>query len=776
MSISDFLFRLKNVSKASGGWIACCPAHDDHSPSLSVSEGADGRILIKCHAGCSAQQVVAAINLTMADLFPVSKDGFNFPAIAGKSARAAQYRARKPMRETSFHPYSKDGQLHAGVFRFDPADGSHGKQYVPVHSTPDGGALGDPPDGWPLYRLEEIQARLDDPVFLVEGEKAADALAGLGLLATTSAHGSNAWKKTDWSPLAGRDLIAMPDNDDAGRKYIEDVIAHVYELGKPKSLRRIELSHLAAKADAFDLVAVLREECVFDDQISDEIFSMAQEWEPVLSSAEGLSNMAEKPEPPEFALIKQLASIYGDPFGRSVKNRPLSVNQRFAAAWCTHSLDLIFDPTHNSFYEYEPKTGLWEQRTDAFVADQIGNEVGKLLSVLSAVHLLPKCGNSLSVAICNILKGKLEKRDVWNKSENRIHLANGMLKIGAGTTVRHLSGFSPEYYSRNRSAYSWDLYAQCPRFISELLEPALSAEDIILLQKYAGQCLLGRNASQTLLMIRGTAGGGKSTLCEVIENVIGEENVTQLRVEQLTNRFESQRFQGRTLLSGKDVAGNFLDSKGAYMLKSLVGGDRLEGEVKGGNLSFAIRGEYNSIITSNSCLCVRLDGDAAAWRRRLLIIDFDQPPVEKRIPFFSARLLEEEGAGILRWMIDGAIALLADLEQFGAIQLSETQTKRVEDLLSESDSIRAFVRDCIVKADSCCDITTSELTTAYFDYCDARGWEPRSRRRFETSATDIMMEIHRASRRNDIERDGTKHRGYSNVRFIDHPYGDGVES
>ena len=769
MNISDFLSHLKKVSKCSGGWKACCPAHDDRSPSLSITEGDDGRILVKCHAGCTTEQVVAAMSLTMADLFPISTDTFNFPAIAGKSAQTARYRSRKPMRETSFHPYKKDGQLHAGVFRFDPADGSDGKQYVPVHSTSDGGAIGDPPDGWPLYRLEEIQTRSDEPVFLVEGEKAADALSGLGLLVTTSAHGSNAWKKTDWSPLAGRDLIAMPDHDDAGRKYIEDVITHIFGIGKPKSIRRIELSHLAEKADAYDLVAVLREECVSEDQIPEEIFSMAAAWAPS-------QNESEEPETesPEIEIFKKIAARYGDPFSRSPKGKPTSINQRFAAAWCAHSLNLLFDPTHDSFYEYDPPTGLWIQLTDAFVSDKVGDTIGEMLSLLSAVHLLPKCGQSLMIAVTTILKGRLEKRDVWNKPDNRIHLANGMLQLSAGEPSQ-LGAFSREFYSRNRSAYSWDLNARCPRFIGELLDPALSSDDILLLQKYAGQCLLGRNASQTLLLIRGTAGGGKSTLCEIIEKVIGEENVAQLRIEQLTSRFESQRFQGRTLLSGKDVAGNFLDSKGAYMLKALVGGDRMEGEVKGGNLSFAIRGEYSSIITSNSRLCVRLDGDAGAWRRRLLIIDFDQPPVEKRIPFFAARLLEEEGAGILRWMIDGAVALLSDLEQVGAIQISKTQTKRVEDLLAESDSIRAFVRDSIEKADAQFNITTAELTTAYFDYCDARGWEARPRRRFENSVADVMMEIHRSARRNDIRRDEKNCRGYSLVRFIDPSLGHGGE-
>ena len=46
-----------------------CPAHDDHRPSLSVTEGRDGRVLLKCHTGCTPEDIVAALGLTMADLF-----------------------------------------------------------------------------------------------------------------------------------------------------------------------------------------------------------------------------------------------------------------------------------------------------------------------------------------------------------------------------------------------------------------------------------------------------------------------------------------------------------------------------------------------------------------------------------------------------------------------------------------------------------------------------------------------------------------------------------
>lgn len=46
--------------KVGGGWTACCPAHDDHSPSLSIRD-AGGKVLVRCHAGCSQQSVVAAL-------------------------------------------------------------------------------------------------------------------------------------------------------------------------------------------------------------------------------------------------------------------------------------------------------------------------------------------------------------------------------------------------------------------------------------------------------------------------------------------------------------------------------------------------------------------------------------------------------------------------------------------------------------------------------------------------------------------------------------------
>lgn len=72
--LENVLSRLEKVKSAGAkSWKACCPAHDDKSPSLAVSETSDGTVLVKCWAGCSAQSVVEAIGLELRHLFPAGQ-------------------------------------------------------------------------------------------------------------------------------------------------------------------------------------------------------------------------------------------------------------------------------------------------------------------------------------------------------------------------------------------------------------------------------------------------------------------------------------------------------------------------------------------------------------------------------------------------------------------------------------------------------------------------------------------------------------------------------
>jgi putative DNA primase/helicase len=109
-----------------------------------------------------------------------------------------------------------------------------------------------PPNGKPLYRLPDLRG--DGVAFVVEGETCADALAGLGLTATTSGSADSA-DAADWTPLRGRHVVIWRDNDAAGLRYAEAVTAKLR--GVASAVDSVHLAPLALpdKADCVDWLA-----------------------------------------------------------------------------------------------------------------------------------------------------------------------------------------------------------------------------------------------------------------------------------------------------------------------------------------------------------------------------------------------------------------------------------------------------------------------------------------------------------------------------------------
>lgn len=88
------LERLEGVQRCGDGYLARCPAHDDATPSLSVGEGADGRVLLRCHAGvgCELRAIAAGLELRVRDLFPAGAVN----DLPRRSAQSARPSGRRP--------------------------------------------------------------------------------------------------------------------------------------------------------------------------------------------------------------------------------------------------------------------------------------------------------------------------------------------------------------------------------------------------------------------------------------------------------------------------------------------------------------------------------------------------------------------------------------------------------------------------------------------------------------------------------------------------------
>lgn len=104
-----------------------------------------------------------------------------------------------------------------------------------------------------LYRLPELLARKDLPAFVTEGEKDADNVAGLGLIATTNPGGVGKWRKEYCEFLRDRDVVILPDNDEVGREHAREVSNHLH--GIARSVRVLMLPGLPDKGDVSDWIA-----------------------------------------------------------------------------------------------------------------------------------------------------------------------------------------------------------------------------------------------------------------------------------------------------------------------------------------------------------------------------------------------------------------------------------------------------------------------------------------------------------------------------------------
>jgi hypothetical protein len=226
---------------------------------LSVSEAKDGKVLLKCHAGCEVKDIVAKLGLKMSDLFPpkmpqaMGKSKRHvFPTLdeAGESVRQSAGRAlRQDLVEIARHVYTDvEGTDVFVISRFEPESGGGDKTYRPFHAVDGGWRIGDPAGPLPLYGLPAIKAATGR-VYVVEGEKCAGAARAIGLLSTTSSHGADAAAKTDWSPLAGRDVVILPDNDEPGAKYASDVARTVTALTPPARVKIVTLPDLRNAGD-----------------------------------------------------------------------------------------------------------------------------------------------------------------------------------------------------------------------------------------------------------------------------------------------------------------------------------------------------------------------------------------------------------------------------------------------------------------------------------------------------------------------------------------------
>lgn len=279
----DVAFELapRKARRAGRGFLTCCPAHDDNTPSLSLNEAGDGRVLFHCFAGCEPRDIIAILRERGIDIVPSSGDRSDFPRRAppprparkrhsAREERLARFRydpqragERPPLPSEIFPRHGRPphgaritgtwtwhdeaGRALFRTIRIDTQAGKELKPIIPctdIHTGRLSWELRGPPAPRLLYdrHLDEGQAT----VVVVEGEKTAEAAKRIfrcgangknvrAVHVTTSLGGNNAADYSNWAPLAGRAVIIAHDLDDPGLKYAAAVSRQAQRHGAKSS-------------------------------------------------------------------------------------------------------------------------------------------------------------------------------------------------------------------------------------------------------------------------------------------------------------------------------------------------------------------------------------------------------------------------------------------------------------------------------------------------------------------------------------------------------------
>jgi hypothetical protein len=241
---------LGNAKKVNGSWLASCPlpthgqGNGDKNPSLSITDGADGKPLFKCHGGCEQHDVFAAV-----------RDYGLLPELEPRAELLASIKPfEQPTLENEWHYTDEDGVTLFIKQRYKTND-TKGKTYKQLRVDDEGrrhssitGAKIVP------YNLPEVELarQAGRTVFLTEGEKAADALKHIGVCATCTHQGASSFPEDAIQYFAGLNVVILPDNDKVGWEYAKKAVKAISKVAN--SIRILDLQLEDAKEDAYEYV------------------------------------------------------------------------------------------------------------------------------------------------------------------------------------------------------------------------------------------------------------------------------------------------------------------------------------------------------------------------------------------------------------------------------------------------------------------------------------------------------------------------------------------
>lgn len=652
-----------------------CPCHDDNTQSLCVSEK-DGKILFNCFAGCRAEDIVHAIGLQMKDLFPKSNN----------------HSTAKPPSTEYFY-----GNNLKKIRFYNMEGGEWKKSFCWKHKDSNGnwqkGRNGIKP---PLYR-QELLSSADGTVYIVEGEKDADTMNNKLNLPTVSppdgaTKGGNN-KKWDerFNPLfKGLNVMIVPDNDEAGKNFARIIANELLPIAKSVKIINLadEWSELKEKGDITD---------IFESEQPVNGKTVAQ-------------TVAYKLE-----ILTQFAKPVTAPIPDSTANQETATpesRKEYAPKW-------VYEATNGRLKLDEQRyiVSFVENQNVKCINDILYSVDGKMTDSKAKKiiinEIMPYVNTNHGDKAEKLLKGIKQYcyTEPPKPTLDKIHFQNGTLSRDKNGLFTVWS--DKKEFCINRLAVNYNPNAPIPKKFFDYLSTIYYEDDRKTVQQYCGYCLLPTTIIQKALFIIGEGGEGKSVLGSVLNALFGEENCYNESLSVLQSKFGVANIENKLLFIDDDLSENALTN--ARTFKNLVTNKTTIAAEKKFVQSNQFK-PYVRIIAFGNFTLQSLYDYSEGFSRRQLVLQA-KPKDKNRVdnPFIDREIVEEEGEGVMLWIINGLNELIKNNYK---IFVSDRTQAKSEELKKQQDSVLCFLEECdsiIINPDL--KIHGCELYKIYEEYC-----------------------------------------------------------
>ena len=307
----------------------------------------------------------------------------------------------------------------------------------------------------------------------------------------------------------------------------------------------------------------------------------------------------------------------------------------------------------------------------------------------------------------------MEAEDLNRYSGNWINFKNGMYNAKTGQLTDHRW----DLYSTVQLPWPYDPKADhgSGLEIEKFLRYAIPADDDReMLLEYAGLCCTTDTRQQKMLIMCGDGGTGKSTVINLIQDIVGKRNCSNVPMSKLSERFTAVFMMGKLLNACADLEIDALDD--VSIIKQLIGEDEIKAEHKGKEV-FSFENFAKMLFSTNELPLVRNE-KTDGFYRRLLVLTMNEKPAH-RDTGLKDRLREE-----LPYFLHICMQALKRMYARDAILVSENSVKATQQLRNDSDTIEAFLSECCVRASTADQIPRSDLYDKYAEYC--KDWDRQS--------------------------------------------------